>query len=383
MTTSTTSKPPTPQTTQEPATLIKVLAFVLALLLVLAIPLAVFGFDIWRVVFNPPLVKAFLTDEVVNSDLIPAALEWASELRAQQRVEGGEALSGVNEPDIILLLSYLKADDWRGIKKELLTDEFLTHLVSVTTDGTYAWIDSADRVPQITWDLTPFKSGIAGQPGENAITIAYSTLSLCTPEEIADYEARLAASPAGVEVLYNLCEFPDPWHDDQFQDYIRALIDVNQNIPDRFDLTTTLSQSADQGGAGPTALKNQLRLIRTLGLWGWVLPLGLLLLIVIIIVRSLPRLSRWVGIPLLIGGLLSGLVALAFTFAITGLLSSGVLSETPALLQQEVTRLIGRLAGEIFNPMLIQASVFCIVALGLMIWNGIKQRQAAKTMPTA
>lgn len=380
MTTSTTTTPPA---LKEAPMLVKVLAFVLALLLALTLPLVILGFDVWRVIFNPPLVKAFLTDEVVNSDLIPAALEWFSEQRAEQRVSSGESLSGVNEPDIVLLLSYLTATEWRGIKRELLTAEFLTHLVSVTTDGTYAWIDSADSVPQITWDMTPFKSGIAGQPGENAITIAYDTLPPCTDEEVADFEARLAASPVGVEVLYNLCEFPDPYHDDQFDDYTNALIDVNQNIPNQFDLTATLLQVTDERGIGAESLKTQLRSIRTLGLWGWVLPLVLLILIVALIVRSLPTLSRWVGIPLLIGGLLALLVAIVLTATITGVLSSGILSETPALLQQEVNRVIGRLAGEIFNPMLIQAIVICVLAIGLIIWNRVRSSQKPKSEPAA
>ena len=35
-----------------------------------------------------------MTEEVLQSDLIPIALEWFSDRRAQQRVEAGEALTG-------------------------------------------------------------------------------------------------------------------------------------------------------------------------------------------------------------------------------------------------------------------------------------------------
>ncbi len=349
----------------------KILALPLALLLLLAIPLAILSFDIWRVVFNLPLIKAFITDEVVNSDLIPAGLAWFSEERAKERVKSGEALSGVDEPDVVLLLSFLSADDWRAIKKEILPDEFLTHLVSVTVDGAYTWIDSADRVPQITWDLKPFKAGVAGQPGENAVTIAYLALPACTEEQIADFLARLAASPAGVEVLYNLCEFPDPWHDDQIQDYVNALVDVNQNIPDQFALTETLSQMPDRDGVGPETIKEQLRLIRLLGMLAWALPLLLLVLIAALVVRSLRTLSGWLAVPLFIGGLLTLLIVIALNVTVATYLSSGVLSETPELLRQEVIRVVTRLAGEIFNPMLIQAGVILVISVLIVLANWI------------
>ncbi|MEK6575503.1 MAG: hypothetical protein AABZ58_14430, partial [Chloroflexota bacterium] len=84
----------------------KVLAFLLALVLVVIIPLALLAFDVYHVAFNPPLMKRVLSDEVVNHDLIPVSLEWFSDRRAQERIASGEALTGVDEPDIVLLMSF-------------------------------------------------------------------------------------------------------------------------------------------------------------------------------------------------------------------------------------------------------------------------------------
>lgn len=348
-----------------PSIIARLLALLVALTLMLALPLSLLAFDLWRVVFNPPLIKALLTDEVVNSDLIPIALEWFSDERAQQRVASGEALTGVDEPDIALLISFLDRDDWRAIKKELLTDEFLTHLVSVTVDGVYGWIDSAERVPQITWDLKPFVERVNSEHGTNAITIAYDNLPPCKQEEIDDYLYRLSLVPPGVEILYNLCEFPDPWHEDQFTDYVNALFAVVDNVPTEFALTATLAGAADQSGVGPEALKQQLRLIRLLGGVAWALPLVLVLLIVALVVRSLPSLGRWLGAPLLVGGLIALLPALAYRYVITNVLAAGLLSETPDIIRPEVVRVIGRAADAVFQPLLIQAVVIVLVALVL------------------
>jgi hypothetical protein len=286
----------------------------------------------------------------------------------------------------VLLLSYLDRDDWRAIKTEVLTDEYLTHLTSVTTDGTYAWIDSADRVPNITWDTQPFKDRVFSEHGTNAITIAYNKLAPCTDAEIADFLARQAAVPPGVEVLYNLCEFPEPWHDDQFGDYVEALEKVVENIPAQFALTAQLAANApDQQGAGPEALKSQLRQIRLVGMWAWLPMVVLPLLIGALAVRSLRDLSRWLGMPLLVAGVLTLLPALAYSAVITSVLAAGPLSETPEAVRVEVTRVLLRLAGAIFQPMLLQAIVMLALAIGLMVWHAVRSRQRAggPARPTA
>lgn len=363
--------------------LAKALAFILALLLVVGLPLFLLVFDVWRVVFNPPLIKNFITYEVVSSDLIPVGLEWFSDRRAQERVQKGEALTGIDEPDIVLLMSFLGREDWRAIKKELLTDEFLTHIVSVTVDGTYGWIDSADRVPQITWELTPLIDRLDSEHGVNGIVIAYDNLPLCTQKEIDDYLYRLSLVPPGVEVLYNLCQFPPPWHDDQFSDYKNALFKVVANVPPQFALTDELSRVADQGGIGPDAIKGQLILIRTLGNLAWLLPLVLLLLIVAVIVRSLKTLSRWVGLPMLVGGFLALLPTLVYRWLIVNVLATGPLSETPEIIQPEVIRVITRAADEIFKPMMLQAVVIMALGLGLLLWHGLASRRAPSARPAA
>lgn len=358
--------------------LVKALAFLLALVLVVGLPLFLLVFDVWRVVFNPPLIKNFITYEVVSSDLIPVGLEWFSDRRAQERVQKGEALTGIDEPDIVLLLSFLNRDDWRTIKQELLTDEFLTHVVSVTVDGVYAWIDTTDRVPQITWDLQALIDRVDSEHGTNAIVVAYNKPPPCTQEQIDDYLYRLSLVPPGVEVLYNLCQFPPPWYEDQFSDYKNALFKVVANLPPQFALTDELARVADQGGVGPDAIKGQLRLIRTLGNLAWLLPLILLLLIVAVIVRSLKTLSRWIGAPLIVGGFLALLPTLVYRWLIANVLAAGALSETPEIIKPEVIRVITRAADEIFKPMMLQAIVIMALGLIVVVWYAVNSRQTAK-----
>ncbi len=350
---------------RKPVIIIILLVF-LSILLVLTTLGAVFGYDVWRVAFNPPLVKQMLTDEFVNSPLVPRVLEDMSVRRAQERVESGESLSGVDEPDILLLLSFVAYEEWAQIKDLLVTDEFITHLVSVSVDGLYDWIDSDAPAPQFVWEMGELKQRLVGGQGEQAIMIAYGQLPECTPAEIDDFTSRLAAVPPGVEVLYNLCEFPDPWRDDQIDDYLNTLVDVNQNLPEEYDFGQMLGGMGFAGG-NLTTLKVFLRLFRFAGHWGWVAPLSVLLLVLVIGVRSLGDAGKWLGIPLFISG---GLVIGAAFFARVQLLmlaTDAISAQISELLRTEVDASITRLSSHIFQPIYIQGGIILGVGVLLII----------------
>jgi hypothetical protein len=343
----------------------RIIAFFCALALIIALPICILAYDVGRVIFDQPLVKSVLTEIVTESDLIPSALEWYSLTRAEDRYQTGEAEAWVGEPDVVQLIEFMDAAAWRTIRWEVLPDEILVEWVSVTVDGTYAWIDADDRVPQITWDMAPLASRVASEHGVNAITTAYDALPPCTESQITDFKDRLSAAPEGTQVLYNLCEFPDPWHADQFNDYIESLEDLVANVPAQFELTGELARIEDTQGVGPEALKSQLRLSRFLMTWAPLIPIALLLLILVFAIRSLKGLGRWWGFPLTLSSLITLIFALAYQFAITGLLSWGPLSEVPSLVRQEATGGTLRLAAEIFKPMLWQTLV--ILAIGLVL----------------
>ena len=353
----------------------KALAVICVLCVVISLPLSLFAFDLGRVVFNPPLVTQILTEEVVNSDLIPLALEWSSEDVAKQRMEDGAAMTGITEPDIVALISYMERPEWRQIKQEVLPAEILSDWVAVTVDGTYAWVDNTERVPQIIWDMQAFKARVNSEHGVNSITIAYNKLPACTQAEIDDFTSRLAAAPAGTRVLYNLCQFPDPWHADQFQQYVDALTNVVENVPPQFALTQQLSRAEDQQGVGPEALKVQLRQIRFWMNFAWLIPLLLLLVTLALAVRSPESLARWWGLPLLVSGLAALLPLFVYRWLLTNLLASGPLSEVPPLIQTEATRSILVLAAHVFQPMALQAAICVLVGVLLLVFLFIRQHQ--------
>ncbi len=343
----------------------KILAFFLVIILMLALPLSILAYDTGQVIFHAPLVKQILTDITTQSDLIPVGLQWYAQRRAQIRSEARETKTWQDEPDILELLDYLSIDEWRTIRHEVLGDEILQDWVSVTVDGTYAWIDSDQPTPDIQWNLALFKERVASEHGRNAIQVVFDTLDSCTEQQITDFKTRLAALPPGLEVPYNLCRFPDPWYGDQVSDYHNALVLVLANIPGTFNLTGALSGSDDTSGVGPDQIKLQLHLIRGAIRWAPLIPALLLLFVLMLAIRTLRELGNWWGIPLTLSGILMILLTLMYRSSLTAALSFGPLSETPTLVRTEVIQALLRLAVEIFRPMLWQSIV--IGVLGIML----------------
>lgn len=146
------------------------------------------------------------------------------------------------------------------------------------------------------------------------------------------------AAPEDAEVLNNLCEFSGLRREDQFNDYVDGLASVAANVPKEFALTDELVEwSGAPVGVEPLILKQQLRLIRTLMGLVWLVPLGLLLLILLLRVRSLNSLGWWWGIPLLLGGTGTLLLTFAFRPVITRILTARLPNLAPELIPQEGT----------------------------------------------
>ena len=352
------------------------LLIILSIILIVTTVLTVLGYDIWRIAFDPTLVKGMLTDEFVDSPLIPRVLENLSQRRAQQRIESGESLSGVSEPDIMLLISFLDFDDWTEMRQLIVTDEFITYLVSDSVDSFYNWLDSSNPSPSFIWDMGDLKDNLTGQAGMDAIMVAYCAMPECTDEEIADFEARLAAMPPGVEILYNLCQFPDPYAEDQIGDYVNALVDVSQNVPEVYDFTRMLG--GEQSAGFMMAAKVLLRAFRTLGPFLWAVPLVVLILMSAIDVRSWGDAGKWVGIPLLLsGGLVIGGTYSSQAAMLSALYNRFGENISP-LLQTELKRSFFALSGYVFQPMLIQGVIIAGVGLVLIVLGAVLGKKKGK-----
>jgi hypothetical protein len=346
----------------------KFIAFLLVLFFVFTLPIALLMFNVGRVIFDAPLVKRVVTREVTESVLVPVTLQWFAQRRAQERVLTGEAKTAITEPDTLKALQFPTLENWRQIKSIVLPNRFLETWVSVTLDGVYAWIDTKDPLPNVVLDLKPWKDYNRSQYGHQAIQVVYTSLPPCQQADIDDFLKRLKAAPPGQEVLYNLytpCMFPDPWRPDQNQDYLSERDKIIDTAPNFFALTQELSRVEKQSGVGAESIKQQIRLFRTLAQFSIIVPFIVLLLLVLLAWRSRFDFARWLGVPMLVGGILSLLPTLVYQPIVNAALIAGPMSEVPRQVQTEFTRAFGVLLAEIFNPMLLQSAIILLIGLGV------------------
>lgn len=348
----------------------KFLAFLLVLLFVVTLPLALLSFNVGRVLFDAPLVKRVVTKEVTQSDLIPVTLRWFAQRRAQERVLTGEAQTAIREPDALKAIEFVSVETWRKIRLEVMPNNFLEDWTAVTIDGMYGWLDTKDPLPNIVIDLRDWKKYARSEHGWKAIQMVYDSLPPCQQADIDDFLKRLAAAAPGQEVLYNLytpCMFPDPWKPDQNQDYLDGRDEIIDNAADRFFLTQELSRVEKQTGVGAESIKQQILLIRTAANLSLIVPLVMLGLLAVLALRSRMDLARWLGLPIVVGGVLALLPTLVYQPIIGNLLTLGPLSEVPAQVRAEFARSFGVLLSEAFNPMMLEAIAIIVVGLVIVV----------------
>ncbi|MBI3740588.1 MAG: hypothetical protein HY257_02380 [Chloroflexi bacterium] len=360
-------------------------AIVLVILLILTIPLSLLFYNVGRVIFDKPLVKKVVTREVTESDLLAVTLEWFALRRAQERVVTGQAQTAIREPDVLKAIQFLERKDWKNIRDEALPAQIVGGYVSTTLDGVYDWLDSNNPLPIITLELKSLKDWNRPPRAFKYADLVYSKLPPCKQDDIDDFVKRLAAAPPGTEVLYNLftpCAFPLPWTPDQTQDYRDGMNEVIDNMPDRFNLTLELSRVEKQSGVGAAAIKNQIRFLRAAAGLSPLVPILFLVLLIAYGSKSRFNFARWVGLPLLVGGLVGLLPSLTYASAISAALTSGAMSEVPKAVQAEFTRAFGVLFAEIFNPMGIEAAIISAIGLGVIIFGVIQKRKMKESAVT-
>jgi hypothetical protein len=159
-----------------------------------------------------------------------------------------------------------------------------------------------------------------------------------------------------------------------------------RDLPAKADLLSTDAGLAGQNPEELMALKEQLRLLRGFSRWGWLLPLSLLGLIMALAVRSLRGLTRWWGIPVLLGGALSFLVALAASSMAEGFIAQAVGDPGVPDAFLRIVRGVGEDLAERSLGRMVPQSVLLAVAAAVILLLGFlfgKRRAVEAGAPTA
>jgi len=349
--------------------ILKFIAFVLAGALMIALPIALLLNNGGNVLFDQEQVNQITTGVVLDSELVPAALEIMTNRRAtdiSSKIQDTDRPGG-RELNLYNLIYSMEDQHWMNLKAALLPDELIATWIEVTLNGFYGWLDTDDQLPFIRWKLEPVLDRMSGPEGEAAVVAFYDSLGDCSDLQMEKMQTNPGDPLPRSKMVEELCKLSTFPHAQQIEVYKDVMSMVVEAAPPEFNATQALLKEREQIG-GTYTLKWTIRSMRWRLDTVLLVPLGLLLLILFFGVRSMEGLGQWFGIPLIGGGLISLIIVLIYRPWWRGWLGELIKDEIPqtSLLYHELIDASVRVLGPIFNPLVFQSFLILLIGVGFL-----------------
>ncbi len=343
------------------------LAFLAVGIMVLTLPIALAGRDLAQIIFQPDALTQVLKNQVLDSGLIGDRLretfvsdQWMDALGA----EGSELRP---------VFKHLSPSEREEILALALPEGWLQAQVERMIRGFYAWVDSDQTLPRVGLDMTPVKAHLLRGGIDAMVEILMDSWPSCTDEQAAQLGQEILRAGTLPE---SFCEPSEPLRSQLALVAASSLKEQVDQIPNFAPfLESTNTSEAVQ-------MKEQLRFLRAIMLWGWFLPLSLLGFVMALAIRSREDLQRWWSLPLLLSGAATfiwALIGSASRLRVARNISQGVAGEG-ALLQSAVQAGFDGILKEALGSLYVQS--FVLIAAGAAIWFGLRLLRS-KTTPAS
>lgn len=348
--------------------ILKFLAFLLAGALIFILPISMLANNMGNIVFDQEEVNRLTTGVLIDSDIIPAALEIITNRQADEisnKIEQTER--GERELDLFTLVYSMEEKNWKNFREALLSDQVISGWIDGTINGFYNWLNTEDQAPYIRWDMKPLKDNMSGPAGKEAVIAFYDSLPDCTDIQMEDMQTQPGEPLPKAKMVKELCKLSTFPHGEQIEVYNEIMGMVVDATPPEYNATKTLLKD---GGAGDGifTLKWNLRRLRWNMDTALLVPLFFLFFILIFGVRSLEALGQWWGIPLVGGSLIALITALLYKPLWTGILTDRMPEAIPqtSLLYHELIDGSSRVIAPVFNPLRWQSFLILLIGVGFL-----------------
>lgn len=333
-----------------PRTLTTVLAALAAIGFVLLAPIALLGFNLGRVLFNPDQLLQ-IVDEYVLVEQDDAALLSAT-------VDG--ALTTQPDSPAAMLAGFVTENP--AVMEALAPRPLLLEASRQLINNYMLWLDSPEDTVDLTFDLTPFKA----QLQTNADQLAANLLNefpACSLAQNATWATLLLGGVLGEDV--SLADAPQCIPIGmQAEGMVGAAAELVTSQLGTLPDTLTLN---DVGDAELLAsLKTRLTVARFVMTWTW--PVALVLLVASFLLggRTWRERLPWAGWPLLAAAVLTVLLAALYPQLIFQT-AQPYLNAAPTFLSAPATAFVNGIAAESRQPLLMQTVLMGLVGIALLI----------------
>lgn len=264
-----------------------------------------------------------------------------------------------------LVMQGMSAEAWENFIRALLPPETLKAMGDGVLNSSFAYLNM--QTDQVTIDLRPVKTSMAGETGAQAVLSLISAMPACTAEQIARASINLLT---GGQIEF--CNPPAdllPLITPVIQSQLQFAASI---IPDEMTLITAPLQNDP---------RQRLQTIRFFMRLSPVLPIFFLLALTVLAVRTLNDWLTWWGFPLFITGLLASLTGLLGAPVIGRLVASILSNRLPAYLPDFLSSFTGDLPSAMVRalmaPILIQGLILFLLGAAMTGagW-AMKRRQA-------
>lgn len=348
--------------------ILKFIAFLLAGALIFALPLALLASNLGDVIFDEEEMSGLTASVVMDSEIVPAALEIITNRQAEdisQKIEDTDQPEG-QELNLFNLIYSMEEDNWKNFKEALLADEVVGNWITGSVSGLFKWLDSDEQLPKIAWDLHPLIERMRGPEGEAAVVAFYDSLPDCTDLQMEEMQTPPGGALPRAKMVKELCKLSTFPHAEQIRVYNDVMKMVVDAMPPKYNATQTILK---QGGInGAYTAKWNLRSLRWNLDTALLVPIGLLFLILIFGVRSLEGLGQWWGIPLVGGSLIALITGILYRPLWTGIMTDNMPEAIPptSLLYHEIIDGSTRVISPVFNPLRWQSFLILLIGVGLL-----------------
>lgn len=354
--------------------IMKFIAFILAGILIIALPLSLLAHNVGEVLFEPEVVRSLAGAVLLDSEIIPATLEIITNRQAE---EISEKIEDTDQPEnqelnLFNLIYSMEDKNWKSFREALLADQVIGEWIQVIVNGLFQWLDTDDQVPEIRLNMRPLIDRMGGPEGEAAVVAFYDSLPDCTDLQMEEMQTQPGEPLPRAKMVKELCKLSTFPHTDQIQVYNEVMQMVIDATPPEYNATPTLFKRGESI-TGVNTLKWNLRRLRLNMDTALLFPIGLLFLILLFGVRSLEGLGQWWGIPLVGGSLITFISALLYKPLWTGILTDWMPDTIPqtSLLFHEFIEGSARVIAPIFNPLRWQSFLILLIGIGFLVMGFI------------
>ncbi|KAF0107430.1 MAG: hypothetical protein FD146_1908 [Anaerolineaceae bacterium] len=255
----------------------------------------------------------------------------------------------------------LTAADWETIIATLLPPDDLKMMAESLIDQTFAYLNGQQDT--VTVSLVPLKNRISGQPGVDALLGLIRAQPPCGEAE-TDAMTTTLQGGSTPEIF---CSPPEDKLQELKPDIQNMLANTAGTIPDEKVLLTPESGENSASGGLVGAFRAAHLILRL----SPEVPLGILLLITLLAVRTPKSWLRWWGIPFFITGLLAAAAAVLMSFTFEQVWITLLASRIPPYLSLGLVELIRSLVRAVMRRLtagiLVGGLLFAIPGLGMWI----------------